>query len=142
VIRRTRVLAAPAAEVWETVGDPYHLPRWWPKVKRVEGVTGGRFTTVMATAKGRPVRADHHVTEVRAPERICWAQDVEGTPFERVLKAAAVTVSVAPVDAGTQVVLELRQQLRGMSRFGGFMVRRASGRIVEEALDGLTAIHG
>ncbi|MGH2855564.1 MAG: SRPBCC family protein, partial [Solirubrobacteraceae bacterium] len=36
--QRTRTIAAPAGEVWELVSDPHHLPRWWPRVARVEGV--------------------------------------------------------------------------------------------------------
>jgi hypothetical protein len=35
-----------------------------------------------------------------------------------------------------------RQKLRGISRLGGFLVRRATGRIVDEALDGLEAAVG
>jgi len=30
------VIPAPRADVWNVVSDPYHLPRWWPKVTRVE----------------------------------------------------------------------------------------------------------
>ena len=37
--RRSRTVAAPPERVWGTVGDPYHLPRWWPRVTRVEAVT-------------------------------------------------------------------------------------------------------
>jgi len=35
------------------------------------------------------------------------------------------------------VTIELRQQLRGYSRTGGFMLRRASRRRLEEALEWL-----
>ena len=38
---------------------------------------------------------------------------------------------------GTQVTLESRQRLRGLSRLGGFMMRRATGRTLAEALKGL-----
>ena len=34
--RRTRTIAAPPDELWSTIADPYHLPRWWPRVDRVE----------------------------------------------------------------------------------------------------------
>ncbi|HEV2769260.1 MAG TPA: SRPBCC family protein [Solirubrobacteraceae bacterium] len=59
--RRTRTLEAAPQEVWRVVGDPHHLPRWWPRVTRVEGVDPGAFTQVFITAKGRTVRADHRV---------------------------------------------------------------------------------
>jgi hypothetical protein len=36
----------------------------------------------------------------------------------------------------------MRQQLRGSARLGGFMVRRATGRVLDEALEALEALHG
>ena len=56
--RRSRTIAAPVEELWEVIGDPHHLPRWWPRVNRVEDVEGDAFTEVMTTAKGKVVRAD------------------------------------------------------------------------------------
>ena len=81
--RRSRTLAAPPERVWEIVGDPHHLPRWWPRVTRVEAVTDEHFTEVLATEDGRSLRADFRVVDSRAPERRAWEQEVEGTPFER-----------------------------------------------------------
>ena len=40
-------------------------------------------------------------------------------------------------DGGTQVTLTVRQQLRGGARFGGFLVRRATAQVLDEALDAL-----
>jgi hypothetical protein len=40
------------------------------------------------------------------------------------------------------VTLELRQRLRGPAALGGWLVRRATGRILDEALDGLAEVHG
>jgi hypothetical protein len=40
------------------------------------------------------------------------------------------------------VTLVMRQQLRGSARMGGFMVRRATGRVLDEALEALEALHG
>src|SRR4029077_10290309 len=56
--RRSRTIAAPVEELWEVIADPHHLPRWWPRVTRVEDVEGNAFTEVMRTAKGKLVRAD------------------------------------------------------------------------------------
>jgi uncharacterized protein YndB with AHSA1/START domain len=139
---RSRTIAAPGAEVWATVGDPYHLPRWWPRVERVEGVEAGAFTQLLRTEKGRAVRADFRVVEYRDGELARWAQDVDGTPFERILASAVVEVRLAPAEDGTRVTLTLRQRLRGVARFGGWMVRRATRRQLEEALAGLEALHG
>jgi hypothetical protein len=111
-------------------------------VERVEQVEAGRFTELLRTAKGRAVRADFRLAELRAPHEIAWAQDVEGTPFERVLESARTTVRLTDAGAGaTQVELELRQALRGFARFGGLLVRRAAARALDEALDALEAQH-
>jgi carbon monoxide dehydrogenase subunit G len=140
--RRSRTVAAPPERVWETVGDPHHLPRWWPRVKRVEAVTREHFTEVLATKDGRSLRADFSVVESRAPERRVWEQELEGTPFERVFAAASTEVKLLPDGDGTRVTLVVRQQVRGSARLGGFVVRRATARVLDEALDALEAMHG
>jgi hypothetical protein len=40
------------------------------------------------------------------------------------------------------VTIELRQALNGVSRFGGYMVRRAARATLDEALGGLERIGG
>jgi uncharacterized protein YndB with AHSA1/START domain len=141
--RRTRTIAATPEQVWRTVCDPHHLPRWWPRVQRVEAVDAEHFTQVLSTDKGRSVRADFRVLESRAPEMRSWAQEVEGSPFERLLRSAETEVRLAPDgDGGTRVTLTLRQRLRGVGALGGFMVRRATNRVADEALAGLARIHG
>jgi uncharacterized protein YndB with AHSA1/START domain len=91
--RATRTIAAPAEQLWEVVRDPHHLPRWWPRVTRVEDVEAGAFTEVMRTAKGKLVRADFTVVRPDDSERVLrWTQNVEGTPFARLLKSAETEV--------------------------------------------------
>jgi uncharacterized protein YndB with AHSA1/START domain len=158
--RRSRRIAASAEELWALVSDPHHLPRWWPRVTRVEDVGGGAFTEVMTTAKGKVVRADFDL--VRTDEQLgllTWSQRVQGTPFGRLLKSAETEVRLAPGQAGapsaiaagspqgiapqTEVTIEMRQALTGFfPRFGGFMVRRAALATIDEALDGLERISG
>jgi uncharacterized protein YndB with AHSA1/START domain len=140
--RRTRTIAAPVEEVWSVVSDPHHLPRWWPRVRRVESVDEEAFTVVLATDRGRTVRADQRVLESVAPQRLSWRQEVDDTPFARLLREARTTIELAPAEAGTQVTLELRQALRGISRLGGLMVSRAARRQLEDAFDGLERIVG
>ncbi len=141
--RRSRTLAASPQAVWATVADPHHLPRWWPRVTRVEGVDGRGFTQVLTTDRGKAVRADFRLQERRAPELCRWTQDVDGTPFERILAASVTEVRLAPADAGaTRVTLELQQRLRGSARLGGFLVRRAARRQLGDALDALERLHG
>ena len=139
---RRRVLAAPRPDVWKTVGDPYHLPRWWPKVWRVEQVEADAFTEVLRTEKGTPVRADFRLTELREPEAIAWRQVTEGTPFERFLAHAETRVTLAEADGGgTRVEVRQEQRLRGLSRLGGFLMRSATRRQLDEALDALEGLH-
>jgi uncharacterized protein YndB with AHSA1/START domain len=141
--RRNRQLHASPEEVWKMVGDPYHLPRWWPKVERVEAVAGERFTELLRSSKsGRAVRADFRVIERRKEQLMRFAQDLQGTPFERVLAEAETEIALEPAGDGTAVAIAVRQKLRGLSRLGGFLVRRATGRILDEALDGLEAALG
>ena len=55
---RSRTIAAPRDQLWELVSDPYHLPRWWPTVQRVEDVSADAWTTVATSSRGRAVRFD------------------------------------------------------------------------------------
>ena len=148
--RRTRTIAAPVQQVWEIVRDPHHLPRWWPRVERVEDVSAYAFTEVMRTSKGRVVRADFERLRADEAERaLSFSQRVEGTPFARVLRSAETELHVAAVASpdpstvaeATTVTIEVRQALSGFfPRFGGFMVSRAAAATLEEALDGLERI--
>ena len=140
-VRRSRTLHATPQDVWAIVGDAYQLPRWWPRVTRVEGVAADAFTQVLTTTKGVPVRADFHVVESAAPSVRRWSQQLINTPFERVLTLSEVEVRlVADGDGATRVALSLVQRLRGMALLGSFLVRRAARRQLDEALDGLEAL--
>jgi uncharacterized protein YndB with AHSA1/START domain len=135
--RRRRTLDAPVSDVWTVVADPHHLPRWWPRAARVEDVSGERFTLVLATAKGRSVRADYRVVASEPPRRRRFAQEVEGSPFERLLRSSEIEIELAETPAGTEVRMELAQRLRGVSQLGGFMFRGAARRTLDEALESL-----
>lgn len=143
----SRTLPATPAEVWEVIGDPHHISRWWPGVKRTEDVQGDRWTQVFTTKKGRPVRVDYHLLESEPPGpggdppgRRLWEQEIDGTPFERVLSESVTELVLLPAEGGTEVTLAQRQRLRGYSRTGGFLLRRATRAKLREALDGLERI--
>ncbi len=139
ITRRRRTLEAPTDEVWAVVADPHHLPRWWPRAARVEDVSGDRWTMVLATTKGRNVRADYRIVASEPPRRRRFAQELEGSPFERLLRSSEVEIALAETEqgSGTEVTLELAQKLRGASRLGGFMFRGAAKRTLDEALESL-----
>jgi uncharacterized protein YndB with AHSA1/START domain len=142
-VSRRRTIAAPPDEVWKLVSDPYSLPRWWPRTGRVENVeqkSGGRrsqWTKVLETAEGRGVRADYRCVSSAEGERYVWEQELEGTPFARHLRSSRVEIGLRERDGGTWINITSVQALRGMSRMGSVMMRRAQGAILDEALDGL-----
>jgi carbon monoxide dehydrogenase subunit G len=142
--RRTRLIDAPAQELWEVIADPHHLPRWWPRVTRVEDVEGDAFTEVMRTARGKLVRADFELVRRDDSGRsLHWEQRLEGSPFARLLRSADTLVELEPAGEATNVTIELRQALNGvLARMGSFMVRRAAAATIDEALDGLERISG
>jgi uncharacterized protein YndB with AHSA1/START domain len=140
VAQRSRTLPASQQELWEIVSDPHHMPRWWPGVDRMEGVEDDSFTQVLKTKRGRPVRADFRIVRSEPPSTRSWAQDVAGTPFERVLTESVVEVRLEPAAGGTEVTISQQQKLRGYSRTGGLLLRRATDSKLDEALDGLARI--
>jgi carbon monoxide dehydrogenase subunit G len=138
------MIAAPVGELWEVIADPHHLPRWWPRVARVEDVEGSAFTEVMKTARGKTVRADFELADAdEHAHTLRWEQRLEGSPFARLLSSAVTLVRLEPADEGTQVTIELHQTLTGLlPRLGSHMVRRAAAATIDEALDGLERISG
>jgi uncharacterized protein YndB with AHSA1/START domain len=147
--RRARTIEADPGRVWEVIEDPHHMPRWWPGVMRMEGVEQDRFTQVFKTKKGRAVRVDFRLLESsppgtggEQPGQRRWEQEIPGTPFERVLSESVTEVVLEPEGSGTRVTIEQRQKLRGSSRTGGFLLRRANRTRLDDALEGLQRICG
>jgi uncharacterized protein YndB with AHSA1/START domain len=164
-----RKIAAPAQELWELICDPHHLPRWWPRVERVEAVEGFAFTQVLRSDRGKIVRADFLTLDRDEQQlRVLWAQQIEGTPFARVLASSETEVRLVAANDGaaTEVAITLTQTLPRMfgrgsqaprvpavtpfsqssyglfARIGSPMVRRAAASTVKEALNGLERIAG
>jgi uncharacterized protein YndB with AHSA1/START domain len=144
VVRRRRI-AAPASALWAVITDPYHLPRWWPNTQRVESVSEGQtaersWTQVLGTREGRGIRADFRCVDASDGERYVFEQVVEDTPFEKFVRRARTEIELEPQNGDTQVTMALDRQLRGLSRLGSPMMRRAIGRTLNEALDGLETV--
>jgi uncharacterized protein YndB with AHSA1/START domain len=137
-VTRERTVSAPQERVWELVSDPYYLPRWWPATARVEDVTDDAWTSVLKTQRGATVRADFTRTERMPQRRVAWRQELEESPFERVFSAAETEVGLeADGESATRVALTTREGLRGRYRLGGWLVRRAARRRLDEALRGI-----
>lgn len=140
-VSRTRTVAAPGDKVWDLVSDPHSLPRWWPKVMRVEDVTGrgarSRWTAVLETEGGSGVRADFRCIASTEGKRFHWSQDLAGTAFERILSSSTLEIVLEPATNGTVVRLTSDETLRGMSRLGSPMMRGAVKRRLDEAFAGI-----
>ncbi len=134
--RRSRALSVPGEKVWDVVSDPYQMPRWWPRVTRVETVDALGWSTILASPRGRDVRADWRLCVSEAPSRRRWAQELEGSPFARLFVLNEVEVRVSD----EVVEIEIEQRVRGWARLAPFLVRRAAKKVADEALDGLAAI--
>ena len=105
-VSRSRTIRASAERVWDLVSDPHNLPRWWPRIMRVEDVQGqgerSRWTAVLETERGTGVRADYRCSGSTNRRRFAWRQDLDG-----------------------------------LSRLGSMMMRWATRRRLDEALDGI-----
>jgi uncharacterized protein YndB with AHSA1/START domain len=135
---RSRTLPADQGSLWQLVSDPHHLPRWWPQLQRVEDASADAWTKVLRSNRGRMIRADYSRVDADPPRRIAWRHEVEESPFEAILSDSVIQISLEPDGEGrTRVELRSDQKLRGSYRFGGFLVRRATRRQLDEALDGL-----
>lgn len=141
-VSRSRTIGASPDRVWDLVSDPHNMPRWWPRIVRVEDVEGkgerARWTAVLQTDRGAAVRADFRCYGASNRARYAWKQDLDGTPFERILRESRVEVRLEPEGEGdTRVQLASDERLRGLARFGAMMMRGATRRRLEEALDGI-----
>jgi uncharacterized protein YndB with AHSA1/START domain len=142
IVRRETVVPRAPEEVWRVVSDPAQLPRWWPGVTRVEEATPEAWTTVLTSAKGKSVRMDYTRVAADEPTRLVWRQEVEASPFERILAEAITSVDLSEADDGTLVVVALDQKPRGWARFAPLQFRAAGTRQVQGAVDGLERLFG
>jgi uncharacterized protein YndB with AHSA1/START domain len=141
-VSRSRTIEASPDRVWDLVSDPHNLPRWWPRIVRVEDVQGkgdrARWTAVLETERGTGVRADYRCSGSTSRSRFAWEQDLDGTPFERILRESRVEIRMEPEgEAATKVRLSSEERLRGLSRLGSSMMKGATRRRLDEALDGI-----
>ena len=97
-----------------------------------------RWTTVLGTERGRGVRADYRCASAAAGERYVWEQEIEATPFERILRSSRLEIGLADAgDGATSVRLDSSERLRGLSRLGSPMMRLATRRRLDDALEGI-----
>jgi uncharacterized protein YndB with AHSA1/START domain len=137
IVRRETVVPGGLNEVWDVISDPAQLPRWWPGVTRVEEATAAAWTTVLTSPKGKSVRMDYTRVHAAEPTRLVWRQEVEQSPFERILAEATTSLELSQAEDGTRVSIELEQKPRGWARFAPLQFRAAGTRQVQGAVEGL-----
>ncbi len=141
VVTRARTLPAIPQRLWTLLADPDCLPRWWPGVARVEDVSGRGWTTVLQAPKGRTLRADYTLVSSDHPSRLRWRQEVEESPFERIMSSAVTTIDLEPAEEGaTEVRITAEIRLRGLSRLGGLQMGLATRRRLDTALASLAEV--
>jgi hypothetical protein len=106
-------------------------------VSGVGGTVGSRWTQMLQARSGKRLGASLICTAADQPVLWRFEQETEGTPFERMMRAAWTEIRISPQGEGSQVELELGQRLQGLSRLGVLFVRRASARTAYEALESL-----
>jgi uncharacterized protein YndB with AHSA1/START domain len=134
-LARSRTVPAAPDAVWALLRDPRALPRWWPRVERVESVRADAWTTVLRSPRGRIVRADWRLDGQDKAARRAWRQVVEGTPFEKVLRGRRVEARMEPAGGGTRIALTVEVQPR--RRAGSVLLRGPIRRELDGALAGL-----
>ncbi len=92
---------------------------------------------MLQTQRGRGVRADYRCTGATAGQRYVWEQEIEGTPFERILRSSELEIRLEGASGSTAVTLTSSERLRGLSRLGSPMMRSAMRRRLDEGLDGM-----
>ena len=107
-----------------------------PQVPAFDAVRAGYRPSDLALLD-RHGEVIHEVRVDPTRRRLAWTQEVAGTPFERILKSAAVEIEVEPDPGGSRVSLGVDEALRGISRLGSPMMRMATRRRLDEALDGI-----
>jgi uncharacterized protein YndB with AHSA1/START domain len=142
ILREETVVPATTEEVWGLVSDPARLPQWWPGITRVEEATEDAWTTVLASPKGKSMRVDYSRVETERERRLVWRQEVEESPFERILASATTEVALAPEAGGTRVTISLDQRPRGWARLAPLQFRTAGKRQVQGAVEGLNSVFG
>jgi uncharacterized protein YndB with AHSA1/START domain len=133
-------VAAPPADVWHLIADPSRAVAWWPHAERAEDVQGGRFTMVVRSSRGVPVRMDWRVAASRRASRQRWEQDLAGTPFAAVLRSSAIEILLEPDGDGCRITVVVERQLVNRGFAARWLGRRASRRHAGDALARLSRV--
>lgn len=137
-MRREQTFPGSPEEIWKVVSDPHRLPAWWPGVTRVEEVSPEAWTKVLLSPGGKAVRADYTRLEADEPVHLKWRQELDESPFERLLHSSTTEIDLAQAGADETVVrIAVEHRPRGWARLSPLQMRAATAKQVQGALDGL-----
>jgi len=144
-IARERRIPAPAARVWEVVGEAERLPEWYARADRVEVLEGsglGRRQRLSSQWQGQDSEVDQLITAFE-PERLLeWRHEAErlgGRPAPRFASETVVRIKLdAEGPDATRVVIASRQRpadpdkeqaMRANSEYLGKMLETSLARL-------------
>ena len=112
------------------------------RLARVEEVTDDAWTKVFTSPKGRACVPTTPLLESEPLERLLWHQEVEESPFERILAMSSTELLLEDANGGTRLTVR-----SGSARAAGAASRRFSSvprgyAKVEGAIDGLKELFG
>jgi uncharacterized protein YndB with AHSA1/START domain len=126
--------------VWEFVSNPGNLPRWWPRVVRVEGVVGRSgtatlsWTSLLEADSGRRVRLDFEATNCDPPVQFSWCQELTGTQFEKHLRRQEYSIRLEGSQDRTVLELVAETDLKGSAKLATLNLRKSQGQVLDRAL--------
>lgn len=142
-VTRKLEVGQPIDRVWDFIGHPGNLAKWWPRIVRVEGLVGqpgspgSHWTSLLEADSGRRVRLDFEATTVRPPEIFSWQQELAGTQFEKHLRRQEYSAVLHETTGGTRIELVAETELKGSARLAGLTLRKSQGELLDAALTGL-----
>ena len=142
VTRRSATIAAAPAVVWQTVADPHQLRAGG------RGSSASRASAAAASPRCCAPTAARWCARTSASASATsrgWSSGPRTSTARRSPSCCAtrrprVTLEPGGEDA-TRVELRLEQRLQGVSRFGGFLVKRAARKQLDGALAALAALY-
>ncbi len=139
-------MAAPPERVYDLISDPARLTEWWPRVVRVEDVSGKagaertRWTCVLGADSGRRLRLDYRCTGATRPGRYEWEHELEGTPYESHLARQSFDARIEADGDSSVVTLTTVNTLRGSARLAGFTMKKGQKGLIDTALVSLAEV--
>lgn len=94
---------------------------------------------VLEADSGRRMRLDYACAGAERPSHVVWFHELEGTRFSEHLNRQQTTVVIEPVTGGSRVKITSDGELKGAAKLASFALKSDQKKMLEQALDGLSA---